>query len=158
MPLKGMYQTFAFLSQFLTVSAFDTFLQWHHILLSSFLLNINSLLRPWKGRQQLWRRRKNILPIDSQSYENSFSSINHYLLPKYPALCNTPNKKYRVVQLNFTPEIKHFILRSSSELVRSRDVRSTRLQPADIGYPTGYGEKLSSSQAQLGQATCLAVA
>ena len=127
MPLKGMYQTFAFLSQFLTVSAFDTFLQWHQILLSSFLLKINSLLRPWKGRQQLWRRRKNILPIDSQSYENSFSSINHYLLPNYPALCNTPNKKYRVVQLNFTPEIKHFILRSSSVLVRSRDVRSTRL-------------------------------
>ena len=32
------------------------------------------------------------------------------------------------------------------------------LQPADIGLPTVNGEKLSCSQAQLGQATCLAVA
>ena len=31
------------------------------------------------------------------------------------------------------------------------------LQPADIGLPTGNGKKLSCSQAQLGQATCLAV-
>ena len=33
-----------------------------------------------------------------------------------------------------------------------------RVQPADIGWPTGNGEKLSCSQAQLGQATCMAVA
>ena len=32
------------------------------------------------------------------------------------------------------------------------------VQPADIGLPTGNGKKLSYSQAQLGQATCLAVA
>ena len=32
------------------------------------------------------------------------------------------------------------------------------LQPADIGWPTGNGKKLSCSQAQLGQATCLAIA
>ena len=32
-----------------------------------------------------------------------------------------------------------------------------RVQPADIGLPTGNGKKLSRSQAQLGQATCLAV-
>ena len=32
------------------------------------------------------------------------------------------------------------------------------LQPADIGWPTGNGKKLSCSQAQLGQATCLAAA
>ena len=32
------------------------------------------------------------------------------------------------------------------------------IQPADIGWPTGNGKKLSSTQAQLGQATCLAVA
>ena len=32
------------------------------------------------------------------------------------------------------------------------------LQPADIGWPTGNGKKLSCSQAQLGQATGLAVA
>ena len=31
------------------------------------------------------------------------------------------------------------------------------VQPADIGWPTGNGEKLSCSQAQLGQATCMAV-
>ena len=31
-------------------------------------------------------------------------------------------------------------------------------EPADIGLPTGNGKKLSYSQAQLGQATCLAVA
>ena len=31
-------------------------------------------------------------------------------------------------------------------------------QPADIGWPTGNGKKLSCSQAQMGQATCLAVA
>ena len=32
------------------------------------------------------------------------------------------------------------------------------IQPADIGWPTGNRKKLSSCQAQLGQATCLAVA
>ena len=32
------------------------------------------------------------------------------------------------------------------------------IQPADIGLPTGNGKKISCSQAQLGQATCLAVA
>ena len=32
------------------------------------------------------------------------------------------------------------------------------VQPADIGWPTGNGKKLSCSQAQLGQATCLAAA
>ena len=32
------------------------------------------------------------------------------------------------------------------------------IQPADIGWPTGNGKKRSCSQAQLGQATCLAVA
>ena len=38
------------------------------------------------------------------------------------------------------------------------DERERRVQPADIGLPTGNGKKLSSSQAQLGQATGLAVA
>ena len=33
-----------------------------------------------------------------------------------------------------------------------------RLQPADIGWPTGNGNKLRCSQAQLGQATCLGAA
>ena len=33
-----------------------------------------------------------------------------------------------------------------------------QLQPADIGWPTGNGNKLGSSQAQLGQATSLVVA
>ena len=32
------------------------------------------------------------------------------------------------------------------------------IQPADLGWPTRNGKKLSSSQAQLDQATCLAVA
>ena len=32
------------------------------------------------------------------------------------------------------------------------------VQPADIGWPTGNRKKLSNCQAQLGQATCLAVA
>ena len=32
------------------------------------------------------------------------------------------------------------------------------VQPADIGWPTGNGKKLNSTQAQLGQAACLAVA
>ena len=32
------------------------------------------------------------------------------------------------------------------------------IQPADIGLPTGNGKKLSCSQAQLGQATGLALA
>ena len=32
------------------------------------------------------------------------------------------------------------------------------VQPADIEWPTGNGKKLSCSQAQLGQATCLAAA
>ena len=35
---------------------------------------------------------------------------------------------------------------------------SNFIQPADIGLPTGNGKKLSCSQAQLGQATGLAVA
>ena len=38
----------------------------------------------------------------------------------------------------------------------ARLVRRYFVQPADIGWPTGDGKKLSSSQAQLGQATCLA--
>ena len=37
-------------------------------------------------------------------------------------------------------------------------LRKKYVQPADIGWPTGNGKKLSCSQAQLGQATCLAVA
>ena len=36
--------------------------------------------------------------------------------------------------------------------------KSRALQPADIGWSTGNGKKLSCIQAQLGQATCLAVA
>ena len=32
------------------------------------------------------------------------------------------------------------------------------IQCSCSGQPTGYGKKISSSQAQLGQATCLAVA
>ena len=35
---------------------------------------------------------------------------------------------------------------------------SILVQPADIGWLTGNGKKLSCSLAQLGQATCLAVA
>ena len=35
---------------------------------------------------------------------------------------------------------------------------TSTVQPADIGWPTGNGKKLSCRQAQLGQATCLAVA
>ena len=37
-------------------------------------------------------------------------------------------------------------------------INTERIQPADIGLPTGNGTKLSCSQAQVGQATCLAVA
>ena len=37
-------------------------------------------------------------------------------------------------------------------------LRVNFVQPADIGWPTGNGEKLSCCQAQLSQATCLAVA
>ena len=40
----------------------------------------------------------------------------------------------------------------------SREHSGDNLQPADIGWPTGNGEKQSCSQAQLGQATCLAAA
>ena len=36
--------------------------------------------------------------------------------------------------------------------------RQEGVQSADIGLPTGNGKKLSRSQAQLGQATCFAVA
>ena len=43
-------------------------------------------------------------------------------------------------------------------LVRFQLIKSNVIQPADIGWPTGYGKKLSSTQAQLSQATCLAVA
>ena len=39
-----------------------------------------------------------------------------------------------------------------------RKIQMSQLQPADIGWPTGNGKKLSCSQAQLGQATGLAVA
>ena len=54
-------------------------------------------------------------------------------------------------------------LSSIISFVRSVGNRSSareekRLQPADIGLPTGNGKKLSCSQAQLGQATGLAVA
>ena len=43
----------------------------------------------------------------------------------------------------------------AAELCESR---RQPIQPADIGWPTGNGEKLSRCQAQLGQATGLAVA
>ena len=36
--------------------------------------------------------------------------------------------------------------------------KTAEVQPVDIGWPRGNGKKLSSSQAQLGQTTCLAVA
>ena len=42
--------------------------------------------------------------------------------------------------------------------LRNLQVHVSHVQPADIGWPTGNGKKLSNCQAQLGQATCLAVA
>ena len=42
--------------------------------------------------------------------------------------------------------------------VVNNGVAQLPVQPADIGWPTGNGKKLSSCQAQLGLATCLAVA
>ena len=39
-----------------------------------------------------------------------------------------------------------------------REEKGSSIQPADIGWSTGNGEKLSSSQAQLNQVTGLAVA
>ena len=49
---------------------------------------------------------------------------------------------------------------SLSRLLRDIVQRETAslVQSADIGWPTGNGEKLSFTQAQLGQAACLAVA
>ena len=41
---------------------------------------------------------------------------------------------------------------------KKTNVTTEKVQPADIGLPTGNGKKLSCSQAQLGQATGLAVA
>ena len=43
-------------------------------------------------------------------------------------------------------------------LVLCHSLLSSDLQGGLGGWPTGYGKKLSSCQAQLGQATCLAVA
>ena len=43
-------------------------------------------------------------------------------------------------------------------LSRGSPTHKKYLQPADIGWPTGNGKKLSSTQAQLGQTTCLVVA
>ena len=58
-----------------------------------------------------------------------------------------------------------FIRLLSSEFKGSRGVRQilfskppNKLQSADIGLPTGNGKKLRCSQAQMGQATGLAVA
>ena len=45
-------------------------------------------------------------------------------------------KRYQLMSLNVVPQA---------------------VQPADIGWPTGNRKKLSSTQAQLGQATCWAV-
>ena len=60
------------------------------------------------------------------------------------------------------PLHKKSCLFHSSEIVKIKVVNTVtyqnQLQPADIGLPTGNGEKSSCSQAQLGQATGLALA
>ena len=50
------------------------------------------------------------------------------------------------------------VLSDHAEKTAMIGVRGEGVQPADIEWPTGNGEKLSCSQAQLGQATYLAVA
>ena len=42
--------------------------------------------------------------------------------------------------------------------IQSSKESQVRIQCSCSGWPTGYGKKRSSSQAQLGQATCFAVA
>ena len=44
------------------------------------------------------------------------------------------------------------------KVIQKLHYSASRIQPADIGLPTGNGKKLSRSQAQLGQATGLAAA
>ena len=51
-----------------------------------------------------------------------------------------------------------FPTEGESRFARGHNIPCGRVQPADIGLPTGNGKKLSCSQAQVGQATCLAVA
>ena len=62
-------------------------------------------------------------------------------------------------------EIKTKVLRLPTQdpllhQIATLNLRSTKhcVQCSCSGWPTGYGKKLSSSQEQLGQATCLAVA
>ena len=63
------------------------------------------------------------------------------------------NKKLLIHQYKvITDEALMFIINQKSIFCQHN------LQPADIGWPAGNGNKLSCSQAQLGQATCLAVA
>ena len=79
-----------------------------------------------------------------------------------PLLLFTPLEKPIFREVNFKEEnsLGTSNLRKSHILGRSKifHVLCGGLQPADLGWPTGYGKKLSRSQAQLGQATCLAVA
>ena len=68
----------------------------------------------------------------------------------------TSGKKFLKVEVNKVIRFLRVIVKECTFLsfVSKKD---SLVQPADIGLPTGNGKKLSCSQAQLGQATCLAV-
>ena len=64
-----------------------------------------------------------------------------------------------MVQLNFTPEIEVFYMLLDRYLsIFSFTSLKHHIQGGWGGWPTGNGKNVNSSQAQLGQATCLAVA
>ena len=53
--------------------------------------------------------------------------------------------------------IMKMLSKKHTDLGNGRERGGGRIQPAYIGWPTGNRKKLSSTQAQLGQATCWAV-
>ena len=66
-----------------------------------------------------------------------------------------PEKKLMGLQSGVAGHLLGF---EDEDLESSPGWWATTVQPADIGWPTGNRKKLSSTKAQLGQATCLAVA
>ena len=62
-------------------------------------------------------------------------------LPSLPEIFNILSKLKTTLDIRLRPHVA---------------IDVVNIQPADIGWPTGNGKKLSSCQAQLGQATCFA--
>ena len=80
-----------------------------------------------------------------------------------PSLKNSNEDDKGLCRHNSTSYMRAFIFSENLSLEEQLlyfwpILHESEVQPADIGWPTGNGKRLSYSQAQLGQATCLAFA